>query len=96
MAAIILNAAIYAEHDIYLGISGTNMDSTPEYSELKLVEKELKSEIKLMKEELADKEAYLISLDEELIRLEDQYYKLLEESKRIAERLNSLKAANTN
>ncbi len=62
------------------------------YSNLKGYEQELKENITQIKRELAEKEIYLASLDEELIELECQYNKLLEENKRISDRLNSLNA----
>lgn len=60
------------------------------YAELKKYEMDLKEEIKQLKEERNYKEAYLASLNEELVRLEEQYNELLEERKRISEKLDSI------
>lgn len=93
LIVIIINAIGFRNYDSQIGSSQVNIEGTIAYSDLKEYEQELKENILQIKKELAYKEDYLASLDEELIELEHQYIKLLEENKKISDRLDSLNAA---
>ncbi len=89
----IINAAMASNYDTYSKQPEANSELTEEYLVLKNYEQELKGNIAQIKREMAEEEAYLASLDVELIELERQYNRQLEEYQSISDRLNSLNAA---
>lgn len=64
------------------------------YLDLQEYREGLKEYIGIIEEEITDKEAELDNLDEKLIELERQYNRLLEENKKVSDKLNSLEIAN--
>lgn len=91
MIITIINIVLFINYNIYSDIPVESIENTTDYPELKEYRQELKAYIEQLKKERTDKETYLISLDKEYIELEIQYNKLLEEKKRISEKLDCIK-----
>lgn len=94
MAVTIINVILFTDCNTYSVVSTKNSESKISYTEMKEHERELKEYITQLKDERADKEAYLASLDNDVIELKSQCNKLLEQKKRISDELDLLNANN--